>query len=609
MGSRVLNYLHKLWALRQISFWPAWSFLTAAAVICTAWLFRRPAGWAVREKSAPRETQFDWSRKTIVSLTVLALFLGGYIAMTLVWEDFALYDDSQFTLYSLRGIDFPAPVSPQDGRFFPLGLQEFNLIGHFTKTVAGYHAFPILEILVLTSVLLLLDDQLSIAGRVVLAMSVLISPSAVVSFMGLIYPERNILVLLACLTLFVRLFEQTRSPGWAVAAVVAAQFMLYLKEPVFLLLLGFAGARLILRARSSNRSFNWLRDEASRLDLFIAVLSVMFLAFYAVEMLPHPSAQYLVDRRLSPVDAVRFYLNADPLAWVFAAGALARMCRIICGKAKPLLLWDGLACGGLVYFGAYLGMRIVSSYFLAPVDLIAALYLGHLLYSSWVEMGLGVRAVAAALVIVVVCQNVQISAFRVLERKHLVRQRSAIGRMIFETYQRDQALVRKLYFPLTSAYMMAEFSAYLSYLGVPVEEIGDASVGGAPVEIFGAKVATDGRCVAWRSFVCHAGGADAGSTVVVLPDDPVLPGETALYRETEEKLESYDSRVRPPAWLVWALRSVQIPAARFHELIIFSVTLPTAWEQKREAQSGHRSNEAFPKSARATNMASLAAVD
>jgi hypothetical protein len=488
---------------------------------------------------------------------MLALFLGGYIAMILVWEDFAWYDNSQFTAFSLRGIDFPAPVWPKAGRFWPLGLQEFNLIGHFTKTVAAYQAFPVMEVLVLASVLLILDDQLSIAGRVVLTSLALITPSAVVSFTGLIFPERNVLLLLVCLALFVKLFEQTRSAWWAVAAVVSSQVMLYLKEPVFLLLLSFAAARLILRSRNSNSAgwdFHRLRDEESRLDLCIAAASVVFLAYYAILMPPHTSAEYLVSRRESLVQVGRFYIQMDVLAWVFAPVVAVRMYRIFRGRAAPLLLWDGLACGGVVYFGAYLGLRMKGYNYLAPTDLIAVLYLGHLLFSSWGEMRLGVRIAAATLVAVVVCQNLDVSVFYVLHRKYVIHQNVAIMRVILERYERDPRLVRRLYFPLTGAYMLTEFVAYLSYRGVPVEEVGGGSIGGGSVEIFGRKIATDGRCVSYESFVCHAGGVvGAGSLVVVLPDDPALPAERKLYMGSGERLLFYDPGANVPKLLIRVL--------------------------------------------------------
>jgi hypothetical protein len=522
--------------------------LTVGIVICSGMLFRQSARSPVRKGIGPHAVRFDRSGRTLIPLTSICLFLAGYISMTLFWEDFAWYGNSQFTEYSIRGIDFPVYISPEDGRFLPLSLQEFNVIGHFTKTVAGYHAFSILELLVLASILLVLCDELSVASRVFLITLALVVPSVVISFTGLIYTERDVILLLVCLALFVKLFEQNHSAWWAVAAVFSSQVMLYLKEPVFLLLLGFSASRLILRLRNFQTA-SWnvdrLRDDESRLDLCIAAVSILFLVYYVIKMFPRTSAKYLVGHQLvSSMGSVAFYFSADPLAWVFAAVVAIRMYRIFRGMAVPQLLWDGLACGGVVYFAAYIAMRLTRHYYVAPADLIAVIYLGHLLHLSWGAMRWRVRAAAAALVIILVGQNLEVSAFWVINRKHVLHQKSEIASTILERYTRSPNLVRNLYFPFTEPYMLMEFAAYLSYRGVPVEDDSNASPGEPRVEIFGGKIVADGRCQSWTRFMCHAGAPDAGRMVIVLPDDTVSPVEAELYRESENTLRSYNPRIQ-----------------------------------------------------------------
>src|SRR5215467_6280273 len=77
-------------------FWPCWLALSAVVVI--------GATWFVSRSSAPRsERRADKdivvarrpvaTPASIVALGVLAAFVVAYIAMTLVWEDFA-YDDN-----------------------------------------------------------------------------------------------------------------------------------------------------------------------------------------------------------------------------------------------------------------------------------------------------------------------------------------------------------------------------------------------------------------------------------------------------------------------------------------------------------------------------------
>lgn len=462
--------------------------------------------------------------------------------MILIGEDFAWYDDAQLTEYSLRGIDFPPTIWPEGGRFYPLGLQEFNLIVHFTRSVAGYHALSIAEVLALVFLLLILDDKLSIAARTVLIVVTLLLPSLLIIFMGLIYTERNVVFLLVCLAFSVKMFERSRSLYWALAAVVSSQVMLYLKEPVFLLLLGFAGARLILRRR--------LDDEESRLDWCLAAISLVFLAFYAMMMFPHTSSEYLAAYRKPLAETVRFYMKSDPLVWVFAAIVPVRMLRIFRGQAIPELLWDGLACGAMLYFLAYLGLRMTNEYFLAPVDLIAVFYLGRLLLSSWGQMQPGFRIAAATLAASILYLNVPLSAFNIFERKYFLHEKVAIANVLLERYHYDPQLAKKLYFPFTKDFQLSEFAAYLNYRGLPMEDDLGAS-GAGYLKISGARFSKVARCMGYKRFVCHPGGApDPGSLIVVLPDDDVSPAEKALDLKSRQTLLSYNAWAHLPEWAI-----------------------------------------------------------
>jgi hypothetical protein len=540
------------------AFWAVWSFLTAAALISTAWIFRSSASPAVSEQNSPRETRFDWSRGTIISVALLAIFLGAYSVMILAWEDFSSYDEAELTGFSVRGADLPPMILPEEGRFYPLSLQEFNVIRHVTTTPAGYHAFSIAEVVALALILLVLDDRLRIPGRVVLTGLALFTPAVIVSFMGLVFAERSIVLLLVCLAIAVKLFERTRSAWWAAAAVLSSQVMLYLKETVFLLLLGFAAARLILRCRNSASAgwdFSRLRDQESRLDLCIVAVSLAFLAFYALMIFPHTGAGYLAAEHTSLAETVSFYMSHDPLAWVFAVVVAARAYSIFRRRVTPQLLWDGLAFGGVVYFGAYLGMRMARNYYLAPVDFIAVLYLGHLLFSSWGRMRPHVRIAAATLAAAILYLNVSLSVARIFERKYVVHEKVELARVILERYQRDPRLVRGLYFPFADAWVAGDFLAYLNYRGLPVEQVSGESMGGGDVQIAGGKTDKDGRCWRYANFACRPSDAlEPGSLVVVLPDDNVLPAEKNLYLKSAQTLLSYDPGAHVPTLLRKSLK-------------------------------------------------------
>jgi len=539
--------IDRLQYLGEHSFWLVWLSLTVAALILTAVLVRRPAPPASSSFDAPLPAGPDRSRRSgPYILTLSILFLTGYVAVILVGEEFTAYDNAQFTMYSVRGIPFPNPIWREAGRFFPLGLQQFNLLGRFTRSAAGYHAFAILQTVILFSILLVLDERLCGPARAVLAALALVLPSVVHSFLGLIYPECDVLFWLACLALSVQLFARTRSVRWALFAVLSAQFALYYKEPVFLFLLTFAVVRILLRAKCSGSLRKDFRNVETRLDLSIAAVSLAFVAFYAIVILSNSSLQYLAEHQISRFQTARAYLRFDWLVWVFAAFTLVRMYHVVRGAAAPVLLWDGLACGAMVYFFAYLALRMVSEYYLAPADLIALLYLGRFLLLSWGGMRTPFRAVSAAVAALVVVQILDWSVIRVVERKYVIQRKASVANVIVAMRTRDPGRVKRLYFPFTSPLGVAEFAAYLSYRSVPVEEVGHASSGGAHVEFYSAQMSQTGRCVPFHDFVCHAGPAPDQDLAVVFPDDTYPSSGFKLHHELEQKLVARDppSRAR-----------------------------------------------------------------
>src|SRR5882757_3980851 len=161
-----VHILKALWAMHFRRFWLIWFTTTAGAVIYVRSMVGNVATPRSQKTTRPALVVLMrrqmWTPRAIVALMLLAVFLASYIAMILVWEDFAHYDNDFFILYTLKGYNFPPIIWQDDGRFCPFGLQEFNLIRHFTKTPTGYHLLPVAQLLVFFSILLILDAELSI---------------------------------------------------------------------------------------------------------------------------------------------------------------------------------------------------------------------------------------------------------------------------------------------------------------------------------------------------------------------------------------------------------------------------------------------------------------
>ena len=569
----LLHPVKVLWTERNHLFWPIWFCTTTIAVSSVIWLVpnKKNSGGG----STPSRQQ-SWSRGDILALTCLILLLGCYIAGSLVWEDFTYYDNSHFTDGTLVGKNIPLQILPYDGRFFPFGHQEYNLIRHFTHSVAGYHALRIVQLVLLCGILLIFDDELSIKVRVVLIVFALITPSLLISFSGLIYPEWNEIFWLVCLAYSVKRFEQTQSTASAVAAVICSQFMLYYKETAFVVLLGFVVWRLLLRCWGTSQSgfdFSRLRSSESRLDLCLGITALWFILYYLAAMYPNYSTGYANESRLTVVQVLTSYVKLDLLAWVLVAVAAARIVQILRRETEPMLLWDSLALGGVGCLVAYLTLRMHSGYYLAPVDIIAILYLGRLAALSINNVGRLPRLCLTALLIFIAVQDLSLSAFRMYERKNVIHAKVKIGQAIKARYESDPQNVKRLFFPFAKPFHVMEFAAYLNYIGVPVEQVQPGPIAPGSVQIVGESYQTVGPC-GYRTFLCHPGSQPVpGDLVVVLPDDFTRTEEWNSYRkQVAGTFFSYEARPSIPRWLFRYVALLHVASPIFSQ-----DPLPESW--------------------------------
>ena len=413
----------------------------------------------------------------------------------------------------------------------------------------------------------------------------MLTPSILFSFNSLVFVERNVLFFFACLVLSVKRFEQTRVIAWAVAAVVCAQIMIYSKETAFLLLFGFAVSRLILRCRNAHFagwSFDRLWARENRLDLCLASLAVLFLILYFGLMGLHGKMTYVDSSRLPRADVVLGYIRVDILPWLFVAVVLARSYLILRHRVAPLLLWDGLAFGGVAWFLGYLYLSIFSVYYTGPVDLIAVLYIGRLAVLSWKKVQPWGKMAGMLLAFIVLFQDLLVSAFVVFERKNVIHGKAELASVVETEHRRSIGNNPRLFFPFAGGYVIMEFAAYLSYRGLPVEGATDEDSGrnslilaeAIRTRIKAGGKAENGPCVGWTSIRCElVGGPAPGDLVIVLPDDEASRAEASMYREQGELLFAYEPCPRIPHWLYSLFASLPIGAATRYRYD----TLPDRW--------------------------------
>ena len=127
-----------------------------------------------------------------------------------------------------------------------------------------------------------LDDELSVQARVALIIVLLITPSILISFSGLIYAEANVILWLICLIWFLRRFEYTQSSSWAVAAVVWQSSGLLQRDRIPVALGFHDQSSLFTLPRRGRQSLDIKRigTPESRLDLCLR--SCFFPLFFTI---------------------------------------------------------------------------------------------------------------------------------------------------------------------------------------------------------------------------------------------------------------------------------------------------------------------------------------
>ena len=570
--------VHEIWRHRIVLFWPAWIATTIVAASLTAWTVSRAmqpaASKDIGGAVAPARPRM---REKALAGALVMLLVGLYVVLSLTWEDFAHYDHSTFTLLTLRGRSFTPPIWPNNGRFFPLGLQEFNLIAHFTHSIVGYHVPALLQLLLLCGVLLaLLRISFSPLCSAALVGLLLLSPAILISYTGLVYPERNVIFWIACLLLCVARFDDRYSPAWAAVAVVCAQFLLYYKETAFALVGVFALARVALHCRDAEDLSGvrkHLADKAGRFNLCLAALGVLFLIHYLADMLPRPHLTYGAENRLPLGSVLQSYVKADLLAIVFLGFAAVRLCLILKRRVQPDMLWDALGFGGATCALAYLKLGLFSIYYFAPVDLAAVLYLGRLAVLKWKRFTPWAKFAVATFTAVILLQNLYLSSFEVFEEKNIVRSKMELADTIAAQHALNPSKSLRLFVPFADPYVLMEFAAYLDYRTLPIE--GTDHNPGTPIVLISRLVTTESRCVPFRSVICHPGREPApGDLVLELPDDEASVNQEASFTSHGRTLFATAPCPRLPQWL-------EILARRFHaaSLRFANKQLPGHWLQ------------------------------
>jgi hypothetical protein len=450
------------------------------------------------------------------------LFLALYAGLILFGADFADIDDSIIALPIVGAGEDVASVWPHLGRFFPFGNREWFFVRQVTTSPLAHHGLVVVELMVLLAIVYRVLREFAPTARLLTLSVLLIAPSFVAVYAGLIYPERNLLLLIALLMLGVQAWSARPTKATLFGVLALTHVALYYKEPAFLIVSGLAVMRLGLAWFGEPRDRRSLRRLLgdNPLEVGMLGLSALFLALYAGLMLPHQSTRYasIDGERLSTIGTIILYLRSNPVFAVFTATAAARLVYLVRSSRRPDAFWDPLAFGALLYAGTFFWLGMRRPYYMAPVDLVGVLFTVRFCGAGLAAGRVTRWGTAAACVGVCVLALMQ-SWFAMVEKKNVIAGKSRLAAYVVERV-RDLPRPVQLFLPHTHHFRLMEFASYLELKGLRVERWPADSVTPADVVLASPLEFSSGRCVFWIPYRCVQSAVPApGGLVLVLPDD------------------------------------------------------------------------------------------
>ncbi len=548
------------------------------AVLAIAVGLSKPASANGASYRATRDVATTWTPPTVTALVALAVFFAAYAYALVAHEDLTGFDYAQLTATRFVGME----IWPDNGRFFPLAFQEYNLLTLIGKTAWIYYAFPVIELAMVVALIFRLLDETPVWLRCVAIASLIVLPSVQVSFFGLMYPERDVLFWLAAWLVCVRSFSRTKSRSAWCAALVVTQFVLYYKETAFTIVGGFAGARLALGVWTDREALR--RGELARivarhsLDVAMLALCGVFLAIYATAIAPHVTASY-VNARASgaSMEALISYVRSDPALDAMVVVFAIRLATLARSRRAPDPLWEPVAIGAIAYAVAFVKLGIVREYYLAPSDFLAVLYLARVGYDA-LRAQTRVTIAGAFVVIAALFQrNLRDEAYTVLVRKQFVAGDVRLASFLIDYAGANHAAELPLFFPQAGGFQLMELSSFLQYKGLRAAGTTSAAVGRAGFVVKTSHRYPDARCHPSQELRCeYAAAPRSGDLVVLLPGHTVAPAELEALRANARELLHF----RPPLAGLERALSAFVSAERLAELApdvyVFEVGAPTS---------------------------------
>jgi hypothetical protein len=281
------------------------------------------------------------------------------------------------------------------GRFFPLGYQEFNVLGRFTSSPDVFHAFAVGQVLLSAVFVWFVFFRIPWRFRIWPVLAIFSIPSIFYISQSFIYTERNIILLLSVFVFCFCMFHKCQKQVYLLAALTAAFLSLFYKETVFLIILGFSltrGGYLYTQTRRESRSIRPVRLSDFITELALIGFVFFFLSTYYIFTHSVRSGHLYNHALEGPLIATTISNFSDYVTGhiIFTLSVIAYPVRIFfLSKLRFHPIWDSLLVAAFFFFAGNIILGLVGgpySYYSAPGDFLIILGTFGLLINSKINI-------------------------------------------------------------------------------------------------------------------------------------------------------------------------------------------------------------------------------
>lgn len=257
--------------------------------------------------------------------------------------------------------------------------------------------------------------------------------------------------------------------------------------------------------------------------------------------LPYQSLEYATSRSASPQDTFLHYIKSDIILTIFLITLTIRFSLLTIARQFYEPFWDAIALGTLIYFAAYVKLGLINTYYLAPVDLIATLYITHTIYTNLASHWRKVLFLILGTAILI--QNTAQTPKLYLSRLNFIDGRVQITEFLKTYAQQYPNQLMTLYFPYAQQHQLYYLSCFLKYKSLDLVDTLPLSKGDqkdymltSPLDFF-----DNNTCVYWSQYhhCFKQPMPNDNDLIVILPETEINSQELSKWQQKRSLLFHY----------------------------------------------------------------------